>query len=508
MVEREVSVSGWSGVQRRVRRLAPAPVRRADLRAFRAVARTHVPVVGPLLPRLSRAANHSKLWFAIAALLAGVGGRSGRRAALRGALAIGATSTIVNLPAKLLSGRARPDVTVVPVVRQLAQVPMSTSFPSGHSASAFAFATAVSLEEPRLRTPLLILAGAVATSRVYTGVHYPGDVLVGSAIGVAVARASTRTWPLPDTTPTTASPAELPAPPPERDGTGLVLVENIGAGNPVGTPVAARLREALPGARVVEAEPDEEFAQTLERAARQARVLGVAGGDGSASAAAAAAHAAGVPLALVPAGTLNHLARDLGIEDLGGTVAALREERCVAIDLAEVDGRPFVNAVGMGLYPDLVDLREQLQGAIGKWPAAILSTVRLLAGRREPYEIEIDGERRLIWTLFVGNGSYTTDGPAPTRRRHLDDGRLDVRVLRADGRWPRTQAAAGLLTGWSRSGLPYERWTARELELASLEGPLRLACDGETVTVPARVTIRKRQGPLLVMQPRPTPAPR
>ena len=184
------ATSRLQGLQGRVRRLVPAPVRRADRRVFRAVARAHLPLVGSVLPLLSRAANRSGLWVGVAAVLAGVGGRSGRRAGLRGLLAIALSSAVTNLPAKLLTGRTRPDAAIVPEVRRLARVPTSTSFPSGHAASAFAFATAVAAERPRLRAPMTVLAGAVAFSRVSTGVHYPGDVLVGSAVGVAVARAT------------------------------------------------------------------------------------------------------------------------------------------------------------------------------------------------------------------------------------------------------------------------------------------------------------------------------
>ncbi|HUG84056.1 MAG TPA: phosphatase PAP2 family protein [Euzebya sp.] len=186
-------------MQRRVRRLAPVPVRKADLAVFRAVARTEVPVLGRWLPRLSTAANNSRLWMAIALALGAVGGRAGQRAGMRGMVAVGVTSALTNLPAKYLAGRGRPDIALVPVVRHLARLPASTSFPSGHSASAFAFAEGVGLELSQLRPVLYPVAGAVAFSRVYTGVHYPGDVIVGSAIGVAVARATTRWWPLPRT---------------------------------------------------------------------------------------------------------------------------------------------------------------------------------------------------------------------------------------------------------------------------------------------------------------------
>lgn len=492
--------TAWGGLQRRVRRLVPRPIRDADLAVFRALARTEVPVIGPLLPRLSRAANHSRLWMVIAALLALLGGRFGRRAAVRGMLAVGITSAVTNLPAKLLTGRIRPDLTVVPEVRRLAAVPASTSFPSGHSASAFAFATAVTLEEPRLRSVLFPLAAAVATSRVYTGVHYPGDVLVGSAMGFAVARATCRVWPLADDQPATAAPAGDGSSAVESDGTGVVLVANVAAGNMLSAAQVDRLCAELPGMQRIEAEPDEELPATLRRAAAGARVLAVAGGDGTASAGAAAAHEAGVPLLVVPSGTLNHLAKDLGIEGVEDVVAAVRGGRTIRADLAEIDGRPFVNAASLGSYPDLVDVRARLEERVGKWPAMVWGTLRTLRDT-EPVEVEIDGRRRRVWLLFMGNGAYVAQGIAPARRRHLDDGLLDLRIVHAEVPFARTRVLLSMLTGRLGRCAAYERRPVAEVGIRSLEGPLRLATDGESWDGPAEFVVRKRERALLLLQP-------
>lgn len=157
-----------------------------DRATYTAIATTPTPALDEPLRRLSRAADKSRLWFAIAAGLAIGGGTAGRRAALRGTLAIGATSALVNLAIKPLGRRARPDRAEagVPGVRQV-RMPDSTSFPSGHSASAFAFATAISRERPWVALGSGFLAAAVAYSRVHTGVHYPGDTVTGSLIGAS-----------------------------------------------------------------------------------------------------------------------------------------------------------------------------------------------------------------------------------------------------------------------------------------------------------------------------------
>jgi undecaprenyl-diphosphatase len=159
-----------------------------DRAVYDAVARTPTPELDGPVRRLSDAANYSRLWLGIAAAIALVGGGRGRRAALEGVVAIGATSATVNLGVKPLAKRRRPD-RVGPGVVADRHVPMpgSASFPSGHAASAFAFAYAVGRHLPALGLPIRLLAGGVAYSRVHTGVHYPGDVVIGSIVGAATA---------------------------------------------------------------------------------------------------------------------------------------------------------------------------------------------------------------------------------------------------------------------------------------------------------------------------------
>jgi membrane-associated phospholipid phosphatase len=136
------------------------------------------------LPLLTRAANHSVLWLGLAGALYLTGGRRGKATAVRGVIAVGVTSIVANGLVKRLP-RARPPQEQIPEARQV-RLPTSSSFPSGHAASAAAFATVVAHGEPGLLPPVAALAFGVAFSRVHTGVHYPTDVLVGSAIGMIV----------------------------------------------------------------------------------------------------------------------------------------------------------------------------------------------------------------------------------------------------------------------------------------------------------------------------------
>jgi undecaprenyl-diphosphatase len=148
-----------------------------------AVAATPSPLLDTVLGRVSNAANRSALWIATAGAISLVGPRP-RRAALTGLAAIAVTSATVNLGVKPLLARKRPDRDDGLEHRVL--MPSSHAFPSGHSASAFAFSTAVGGDLPGLATPLRLMASAVAYSRVQTGVHYVGDVVVGALAGAAV----------------------------------------------------------------------------------------------------------------------------------------------------------------------------------------------------------------------------------------------------------------------------------------------------------------------------------
>lgn len=167
-----------------------AEAERADLALYAAVARTDIPALDRAMRGISQAANYSRLWFAAAALIALGDGDRGRRAALDGLVSIAVTSAVVNVALKPLGRRRRPERR--PPLARHVRMPRSRSFPSGHAASAFAFATGVGATEPRLALPLRTLAATVAYSRVHTGVHFPGDVLVGALTGVSLAQVTLR----------------------------------------------------------------------------------------------------------------------------------------------------------------------------------------------------------------------------------------------------------------------------------------------------------------------------
>lgn len=158
-----------------------------DVAGYAAIAATPTPELDRVFRRVSLAADQWKLWLGSAAALAIGGGPRGRRSAVNGVAAMAVSSAVVHLALKPLGGRRRPDRTryQVPMTRQVA-MPTSTSFPSGHAASAAAFATGVASAFPEVGIPLSAAAALVAYPRVHTGVHCPVDVIAGSVSGTTL----------------------------------------------------------------------------------------------------------------------------------------------------------------------------------------------------------------------------------------------------------------------------------------------------------------------------------
>jgi len=165
---------------------------RVDHAVYAAITRTDTPNLDPAMVRLTQAADRSRLWLAIAAVLASTRGARGRRAALTGLTSVALTSAVANLLIKPLSRRRRPVRSEVDPGRQ-APMPLSSAFPSGHSASAFAFAGGVGSVLPFDAIPIRALAAVVAYSRVHTGVHYPADAVAGALLGSTLAQVTART---------------------------------------------------------------------------------------------------------------------------------------------------------------------------------------------------------------------------------------------------------------------------------------------------------------------------
>jgi diacylglycerol kinase family enzyme len=266
--------------------------------------------------------------------------------------------------------------------------------------------------------------------------------------------------------------------PPQRPV--LFFNPRSGGGKAERAGLAGRARER--GIDVVVLRPEDNLATLAEEAvARGADALGVAGGDGSLGIVASAALAHGLPFVCVPAGTRNHFALDLGIDrhDVVGSLDAFAEGAERRIDVAEVNGRLFLNNVSIGIYGDAVrqptyreaKARTLLQTAaqvLG--PSAPVAELQLADDRGRPH--------RDPAVVLVSNNPYSLGPPHPAGTRPtLDSGQLGIIVLDA----PRTGESPG------------RAWSTTRLEVAA-PAPLHTGVDGEAVELvpPLEFVIRPR----------------
>ena len=275
--------------------------------------------------------------------------------------------------------------------------------------------------------------------------------------------------------------------------------------------VSARIAQALAGAgldsEIVLAEGEDCANRAADHVKRGAELIIAAGGDGTVGAIAGVLAGSEAAMGILPLGTLNHFARDLGIppdlEDAARVVATGRE-RCV--DIAEVNGRAFVNNASVGLYPLMVVDRDSQRERLGrsKRLAMLVASLRTMArfhARR--LTLSIDGGEARVDTplLFVGNNDYRLAIPGAGRREALDGGELCVMVMRSKS-LPGFLAATGrALLGVSRKDDMVRLDDVRTLSVDSHRSRLTLAMDGETVALAPPLTFRIRPGALRVIAP-------
>lgn len=243
-----------------------------------------------------------------------------------------------------------------------------------------------------------------------------------------------------------------------------------------------------------------ELGESLRRlVADGAAVIGVVGGDGSTGCAAGVAADSDVTLWPVPGGTLNHFSRDLGIATVEEAVAALAGRRTRRVDLGEVAGVAFVNNASIGMYADLVRHREHLEARLplGKWSCAAIATMRTVGGARAIH-LEIDGRPESAFMVFVGNNRY--EGLGEGTRPRMDEGLLDVVVLRAPRRLARVTLIALSLSGRLTRSRFVRRTAVSEVHVRLAEAS-SLAHDGEARPIDGEVTFRSRVAALEVIVP-------
>ncbi len=297
---------------------------------------------------------------------------------------------------------------------------------------------------------------------------------------------------------------------------GVVL--NAGAGG-VGDDRTGERAEAIRAAfraAGVEAEvhpcPPEELAAAARRIASSGvDAVVAAGGDGTVSTVAGALIDGDVPVAVLPLGTLNHFARDIGMPlDLAGAARAIAAGRLGRVDVGEVNGRTFINNSSIGLYPEIVMTRDAVQRRTGrrKWLAMLHAVLRVL--RRFPLlRVQVSTpDRRVVAKsplVFVGNNEYLVEASALGKRERLDGGRLSVYVMRCRGRlqllwlmlrtiFQRPEAVADC----ENDSVP-EAWVT----LGRRNHAVKVALDGEVIRMgsPLHYQIRTAALPVLLGPP-------
>jgi diacylglycerol kinase family enzyme len=349
---------------------------------------------------------------------------------------------------------------------------------------------------------LIVLAAAavlVIYSLIVADVRWPlagvAFLLAAASVGCArVALARTRR----------AARATPPPAPAVSDGTRVLIINPKSGGGK-----AARFRLAdecrARGIEPVVLQPGDDLVQLAETAiADGACVIGMAGGDGSQALVATVAAAHGIPHVVVPAGTRNHFALDLGLDrdDVVGALDAFAAGTQRRIDLAEVSGRVFVNNASLGIYAQIVQ-SPQYRDAKLQTAAAMLP--ELLGPDATPLDLRFTGPdgtfHETAHLILVSNNQYQLDhiGGRGTRE-HLDDGTLGVVAARIDGPAQARQFVALESVGQIRRFPGWQEWQTPRFEVSS-DGPVRIAIDGEALTMDPPLVFSIRPGALVVRLP-------
>jgi len=299
----------------------------------------------------------------------------------------------------------------------------------------------------------------------------------------------------------------------------IAVVINAGAGQGHGRELADQIVDAFArhglGAQVSLAGDGAQIAEAVRAAlADGARTVVGGGGDGSINQVASQLleHAGECALGVLPLGTLNHFAKDLGIPlELDAAVAVIAGGYVREVDTAEVNGKLFLNNSSIGLYPDIVHERERQESRLGrgKWPA--FAWACLAALHRFPFHtvtLTVDGQERVRRTafVFVGNNDYCMQGVDIGERACLDAGQLCVYVARHSTRWGLFVFALAALFGQLQRVRGLDHLLTDHLRIETHKPTMRVATDGEVTDLDTPLEYRSRPRSLRVLAPPPDAA--
>lgn len=266
-------------------------------------------------------------------------------------------------------------------------------------------------------------------------------------------------------------------------------------------PFAEKLHEAFRAAgvdaEVMSLEPGGDVRELARQALkRRPPVIVAAGGDGTISAVADVVRGTGSALGVLPAGTLNHFAKDLGIPlDLEQAARVIATGHRVRIDLGEVNGRAFINNASLGLYPGMVRERELQRRRLRRSKRAAMLWATLAVLDRPPQldlHLEINGHVQDCTApfVFIGNNEYLLEGFDIGTRARLDQGKLNVYTTRRCGAAGLISLALHAIFGRLRQADDFMHTSVRALRVASRKPRLLVATDGELHTMETPLEFR------------------
>jgi diacylglycerol kinase family enzyme len=281
---------------------------------------------------------------------------------------------------------------------------------------------------------------------------------------------------------------EDPRSPPEHDASELpsafLMVANPKSGDEGSGGLEQMVSDHLGEVDTLWLEPGVDLGHAIDEAAGEGKGVVAAGGDGTVNAVAQHVAGTGTILGVLPGGTLNHFARDLGLRDMNAALEALRQGRVAGVDAGRAGDRYFVNNAGLGLYPELVYERERHEHRVGKWRAAARAARQIL-GNADPVvgTIAADGDEKalLAWAVFVGNNRFGTQTGRIGTRERIDEGTLDLRLLTVGKRRAsRTRFAWRVLRSRQWRGRRFVRRDARKVQIRIVGEPRLVSWDGES----------------------------
>ena len=249
-----------------------------------------------------------------------------------------------------------------------------------------------------------------------------------------------------------------------------------------------------------------DVAQEAHAAAKAGSVVVAAGGDGTVNCVAAALAGSDAVLGVLPVGTLNHFARDIGLPlELEPAVRVIARGRTTTVDVAEVNRQVFLNNSSLGFYPAMVTQRERLRKVgLNKWLSmSLVSAKEFLRFRHIDVWMTLDGVeyRRRTPLLFVGNNEYTVHGTDLGTRARLDKGRLFLYLAPGLTRWGLVRMTWAALRGKVRDAPEFEEFCVTEVAVAFRRKSAWVSLDGEVRRMRGPLNYRIRPGALKVCVP-------